>query len=200
MPNIRANGIEIEYDITGPEDGIPMLFINGFGSQMTSWPRRIPSGAGSARHARHPVRQPRCRPGPEVARHRSQPARGRRKAVRAGRKPDVPYTLSDMATDAAALLTALGIDTAHIAGCSMGGMIAQLVALNHPEKARSLISIFSTTSDPSLPQSSPEAQAALTTPSPGNRSRDGDRTFAERSPHLRLHQRRGRSMRCVSAS
>jgi pimeloyl-ACP methyl ester carboxylesterase len=88
------------------------------------------------------------------------------KAMREGQKPDVPYTLNDMAADAAALLTELGIATAHISGASMGGMIAQLVALNHPEKARSLISIFSTTSDPSLPQSSPEAQAALMTPAP----------------------------------
>src|SRR4029077_4905560 len=73
--------------------------------------------------------------------------------LRAGRKSDVPYTLSDMATDAAALLSGLNIDTAHIAGCSMGGMTAQLVALEHPQKCRSLISIFSTTSDPSLPPS-----------------------------------------------
>jgi pimeloyl-ACP methyl ester carboxylesterase len=59
------------------------------------------------------------------------------------------------------LLDALGMKTAHIAGASMGGMIAQLVALNHPEKTRSLISIFSTTGDYSLPRSTPEAQAAL---------------------------------------
>ena len=78
-----------------------------------------------------------------------------------GRAPKIPYTLDDMAADAAGLLDALGIETAHILGCSMGGMIAQLVALDHPAKARSLISMFSTTGDPSLPPSTPEAMAAL---------------------------------------
>ena len=84
-----------------------------------------------------------------------------RDALGEGRKPPIPYTLDDMAADAAALLDALGIESAHVLGASMGGMIAQLVALDHPKKARSLISIFSTTGDRSLPPSSPEAQAAL---------------------------------------
>jgi pimeloyl-ACP methyl ester carboxylesterase len=60
-----------------------------------------------------------------------------------------------MAADAAGLLDVLGIDNAHISGASMGGMIAQLVALNHPAKTRSLISILSTTGDPSLPPAAP---------------------------------------------
>ncbi len=106
-------------------------------------------------------------------------------AVREGKKPDIPYALADMAADAAGLLDALGIESAHIAGCSMGGMIAQLVALDRPEKTRSLISIFSTTSDPSLPPSSPEAQAALLTRPESNdreaviaNSLKGRRTYA----------------------
>src|SRR5215475_10064500 len=105
--------------------------------------------------------------------------------MREGTKPDVPYTLNDMAADAAGLLTALGISSAHISGASMGGMIAQLVALNHPEKTRSLISIFSTTSDPSLPRSTPEAtEALMSRPSSNDRdavithSLKGRRTYA----------------------
>ncbi|HEY4941929.1 MAG TPA: alpha/beta hydrolase [Rhizomicrobium sp.] len=165
MAQIRANGIDIEYDEIGPKDGVPLLFINGFGSQMTSWPDEFRQGFAKAglRFIRFDNRDvgltqkwngivPDIR---EVA-----------KAAREGKKPDVPYTLTDMAADAAGLLDALGIESAHISGASMGGMIAQLVALDHPDKARSLISIFSTTSDPSLPPSSPEAMAALTTPAP----------------------------------
>jgi pimeloyl-ACP methyl ester carboxylesterase len=74
-----------------------------------------------------------------------------------------------MAADAAGLLDALGIDKAHIVGASMGGMIAQLVAINHPEKTRSLCSIMSTTGDQSVGQPTPEAMAALMAPAPKNR-------------------------------
>ena len=157
---IKANGIEIEYDEAGPKDGVPLLMIQGFGSQMTSWPDEFFAMLADA--------------GLRVIRFDNRDVGLTQKwdgifpktgdiveALKAGRKPDVPYTLADMASDAAALLDALGIESAHIAGASMGGMIAQLVALDHPKKTRSLISIFSTTSDPSLPRSSPEAQAAL---------------------------------------
>ena len=167
MPRIKANGIEIEYEDTGPRTGVPLLFINGFGSQMTSWPVEFHQAleAKGLRVIRFDNRDV----GLGQKWHGIVPdLKTVMAAVREGNKPDVPYTLNDMAADAAGLLTALGIETAHISGCSMGGMIAQLVALNHPEKARSLISIFSTTSDPSLPPSSPEAMAALTTPAPSN--------------------------------
>lgn len=165
MTKIRANGIEIEYDETGPANGIPFLMINGFGSQMTSWSDEFRQGLAGAglRFIRFDNRDV----GLSQKWHGIIPnAREVLEAVRQGRKPEIPYTLDDMAADAAGLLDALGVESAHIAGASMGGMIAQLVAFNHPAKTRSLISIFSTTSDPALPPSSPEAQAALTTPPP----------------------------------
>jgi pimeloyl-ACP methyl ester carboxylesterase len=165
MPQIRANGIAIEYAESGPKDGLPLLFINGFGSQMTSWPIEFHSGLADA--GLRVIRFDNRDVGLTQKWDGIVPNIGEAaKATREGRKADVPYTLTDMAADAAGLLDALGIETAHISGCSMGGMIAQLVALNHPQKTRSLISIFSTTSDPSLPPSSPEALAALTTPAP----------------------------------
>ena len=92
----------------------------------------------------------------------------------AGRPVTAPYGLDDMAGDAAGLLEALGIDRAHIAGASMGGMIAQLVAIHHPERVKSLISIMSTTGRPEVSQPSPEAFAAiLTPPIPGASREEG---------------------------
>jgi len=161
MTKITANGIELEYEESGPKDGVPFLFINGFGTQLVGWPQRFwdalaDKGFRVIRYDNRDVGLSQKFDGiiPDI--------RAVSKAVRTGGVPDVPYRLADMAADAAGLLDALGIASAHIAGASMGGMIAQLVALDHPAKARSLISIFSTTGDYSLPPSSPEAQAALT--------------------------------------
>jgi pimeloyl-ACP methyl ester carboxylesterase len=87
-------------------------------------------------------------------------------------KAKPPYTLDDMAADAAALLDALGVEKAHIVGASMGGMIAQLVAANHPEKTLSLTSIMSTTGNPAVPPATPEAMQALTTRLPADTPMD----------------------------
>jgi pimeloyl-ACP methyl ester carboxylesterase len=157
---IRANGIDICYEISGPEDGIPLIIIQGFGTQMTSWPdayhrRFADSGFRVIRFDNRDV-------GLSQKFHGIIPDNAANaKAVAEGRKPDVPYTLDDMADDAAALVQALGFTSVHVSGASMGGMIAQLMALRHPQKTRSLISLMSTTSDPSLPRSDPKAQAAL---------------------------------------
>lgn len=169
MAQIRANGIALEYDVSGSENGVPLLLIMGFGSQMTSWTPSFRDGlvAAGFRVVRFDNRDV----GLSQRFTGTPAARDVAAAVAAGQTPDVPYVLNDMAADAAGLLDALGIESAHIAGASMGGMIAQLVALNHPAKARSLISIFSTTSDPSLPKSSPEAQLALLT-APASPSRE----------------------------
>ena len=82
-----------------------------------------------------------------------------------------PYLLTDMANDAVGILDALGIKQAHIVGASMGGMIAQTVAGDHPDKVLSLTSIMSTTGRPGLPPGKPEAMAVLTTP-PANLERE----------------------------
>lgn len=83
--------------------------------------------------------------------------------------PPVPYTLSDMAGDAAKLLDHLGIERAHVLGASMGGMIAQTFAIEYPQRTASLISVMSTPGDPAVGQSTPEALAALLAPPPASR-------------------------------
>ena len=83
---------------------------------------------------------------------------------RIGWPAKVPYTLKDMADDGIGVLDALGIDKAHVVGGSMGGMIAQLMAIHHGNRLLSLTSIFSTTGNPKLPQADKEAIEALTAP------------------------------------
>ncbi|MBS0520938.1 MAG: alpha/beta fold hydrolase [Proteobacteria bacterium] len=78
-----------------------------------------------------------------------------------GQKVEAPYLLKDMAADAIGLLDALGIDRAHMVGASMGGMIAQIMAAQYPERTRSLVSIYSTSGRPGLPIGKPEALAML---------------------------------------
>ncbi|MCE9521908.1 MAG: alpha/beta fold hydrolase, partial [Alphaproteobacteria bacterium] len=135
---IKANNIDIAYELSGPADGTPFLLIMGYGTQMTSWPDEFHEAF--------------ARDGYRVIRFDNRDAglshkhdgiipdfRAVAKAMAEGRKPEVPYTLLDMADDAAALLDALNIPSAHVAGASMGGMIAQLMAIRHPQKVRSLI-------------------------------------------------------------
>jgi pimeloyl-ACP methyl ester carboxylesterase len=85
-------------------------------------------------------------------------------ALTTGDTSSASYTLDDMAADAAGLLEALGIERAHIAGASMGGMIAQTFAINYPERTLSLCSIMSTTGEASVGQATPETAAVLVRP------------------------------------
>ena len=163
MAKVHANGIDIEYQSHGQEGGTPLLLIHGFGQQCIAWPPELVAGFVEA--------------GLRVITFDNRDTGLSQKwdgvvpdfpaisaAMRSGQEPPAPYTLSDMAADAAALLDALGIASAHVTGASMGGMIAQLVALEHGHKVRSLVEIFSTTGDIGLPPSSREAHLALTTP------------------------------------
>jgi pimeloyl-ACP methyl ester carboxylesterase len=84
--------------------------------------------------------------------------------------PPVPYTLSDMAADVAGLMDHLGIAKAHIMGASMGGMIAQVFAIEHPARAASLISVMSMPGEPETMQSTPEAMTALMSIPPSDRA------------------------------
>jgi pimeloyl-ACP methyl ester carboxylesterase len=161
MPQIRANGIDIEYQSFGRDSDPAILLIMGFAAQMTMWPAALCEqlAAKGFRVIRFDNRDI------GLSTHLSRlpvpnPAELAGKMM-AGQPVDVPYQLDDMAKDASELLKALGIKPAHIVGASMGGMIAQLVAINHPDVTKSLISIMSTTARRDLPPAKPEAMAAL---------------------------------------
>ena len=81
----------------------------------------------------------------------------------------VPYSLQDMADDGLGLLTALGIEKAHVVGSSMGGMIAQTMAIAHPDRVLTLTSMMSSTGEPEYGRSTPAAQQALFAPQPADR-------------------------------
>ena len=86
-------------------------------------------------------------------------------AVRDGLEPKVAYRISDMARDALAVLDALDVDRAHVAGWSIGGMIAQQLAIDHPDRLLSMTSNMSTTGDPDVGQASAEALEIIFGPS-----------------------------------
>ena len=163
MPQTTANGIRLTYETYGPETGAPLLLICGLGMQMIRWPQGF-LDALTDRGFRVIAMDNR-----DVGLSQWFDEADLQAIVaerQAGRWPEAPYYLSDMAADCAGLLDALAIPQAHIAGMSMGGMIAQLVACDHRAKALSLTSIMSTTSEPGLPPGTPEALEALSKPRP----------------------------------
>ena len=113
----------------------------------------------------------------------------------AGRQPPpAPYSVVDMADDAFAVLDAEGVGSVHVMGASMGGMIAQVMAIEHPERTRSLISVMSSTGEPEYGQGTPSTLAALLGPPPtdrggvrrapaAHRTRRGDQDPCRRRPH-----------------
>ena len=161
MPQIAANGVTLEYETYGNPAHPPLLLIMGLGAQLTLWPIELVDAlvARGYRVIRYDNRDIGLSTKFTAAGVPDLPAV--MMAMMSGKPPALPYTLTDMADDAAALLTALGIVRAHIVGASMGGMIAQLVAINHADRVASLTSIMSTTGNPTLPPAKPEAMAAL---------------------------------------
>ncbi len=161
MPQITANGITIEYDERGNPNDPALLLIMGYTAQMVAWPATFCDmlAAEGYRVIRFDNRDVGLtQKFEEFGVPNLQEAIA---GMAKGNVPDSAYTLEDMADDAAGLLDALGISAAHIMGASMGGMIAQLFALRHPQKTLSLISVMSSTGRPGVGQPTPEAAAAL---------------------------------------
>jgi pimeloyl-ACP methyl ester carboxylesterase len=168
MPRATAamNGqpIELEFVTFGADDGAPLLLINGFNGQLTGWSPSLVDALVTA--------------GFRVIAFDNRDSglsskfdgvtvdvRGALRAARAGTAgPPVPYTLSDMAADAIAVLDAAGVATAHVLGVSMGGMIAQTVAIEHASRVRSLISVMSFTGEWEYGAPTPDASRVLLAP------------------------------------
>jgi len=91
-------------------------------------------------------------------------------AMAQGQAPDPPYHVADMARDVVRLLDALGVERAHVAGISMGGMITQHVACRHPERVLGITSIMASTGNPALPRARDEVIAQLMKPAPADRA------------------------------
>jgi pimeloyl-ACP methyl ester carboxylesterase len=162
MPIATGSGIEINYESFGDPADPTLLLVNGLGGQMIRW--RPDFCAAFVERGLRVVRFDNRDTGLSTHLDESVDMRAVREALAAGEPPPVPYLLSDMAADAVAVLDDLGVDRAHVLGVSMGGMIAQTVAIEHPDRVRSLISVMSTTGDPDVGGSTPEAYAALTGP------------------------------------
>jgi pimeloyl-ACP methyl ester carboxylesterase len=165
MTKVRIpSGIELEYEAIGSLRDPAIVLINGFGAQLLSWPEGLcrqlanrgrlvirfdgrDSGL-SSKLDDHPV---------DLGAIVASASTGDAAAVR----PLVPYTLHDMADDVVGLLDELSVRSAHVVGASMGGMIAQLVAIRYAERTPSLTSMMSSTGEPEYGKSTPEAAAAL---------------------------------------
>jgi pimeloyl-ACP methyl ester carboxylesterase len=137
----RVGAVELAYDVIG-EGGRPLVLVMGIGAQRVFWDdalcaRFVAAGFQVARFDHRDIGEstrldaPVPRLGPTIARRMI------------GARVDAPYTLSDMAADVAGLIEALGWSSAHVVGASLGGMVGQHLAIEHPRRVRSLVSIMS---------------------------------------------------------
>lgn len=166
MPQIEANGLDIEYESFGPENRETILLIMGLGAQLTQWPielcdELVTRGYRVVRFDNRDVGL-----SSRIERDRAFAFTDAFFSLASGKPAFVPYSLSDMAADAVGLLDALGIEKAHIVGASMGGMIAQLVAAEYPERTLSLTSIMSSSGNPLLPHPRPRVLSLMMSPAP----------------------------------
>jgi pimeloyl-ACP methyl ester carboxylesterase len=160
VPHVHTKGIRIAYESHGDPDDPVLLLIMGLGAQLIDWPLEFVEQLAAARFRVITFDNRDAglstnlddRGVPDIA------------AILAGDRDRAPYRLGDMAADTAGLLDALGIERAHVTGASMGGMIAQQLTIDHPERVLSLCSIMSSTGDRTVGRPTPEAAAVLGRP------------------------------------
>ena len=149
MSTARNGAVEIYYEEFGDPQAPTLLLVNGLGSQCLNYAEAWC--------------QLFCDEGFHVVRFDN------RDVGLSTKVEDAEYVLADMADDAVAVLDAIGVDKAHVMGCSMGGMIVQRLVLDHPERVRSMTSVMSRTGEAGYGESSPEALEFLLAPPPPTR-------------------------------
>jgi pimeloyl-ACP methyl ester carboxylesterase len=165
MPRARGNGVELEFETVGGRDGRPLLLVQGLGAQLTS----IEDGFCRVLAERGflVIRYDHRDAGLSTWFDHARPVN--LAAIWGGDHSTLAYTLEDMADDAVAVLDAAGVGSAHVAGISLGGMLAQLLATRYPERVRSLASIMSTTGDRAVGRPTGEAASVLVSRMPEKR-------------------------------
>lgn len=163
------SGIELEYDTFGSPDSPALLLVMGFTAQMTAWDGRFCQQLVD--RGRYVIRYDNrdCGLSTKLDGQHVDPMAVMAAHMSGGPLPAVPYTLSDMAADGIGLLDVLGIGQAHVAGASMGGMIVQTMAIEHPGRLLSVTSIMSTVGDLAYGKPEPEALHVLLSPPPTTR-------------------------------
>ena len=165
-----AGSVTLAYETFGDEGRPPVLLVMGLGAQMVGWHTDFCEALADGRYVvRFDNR--------DVGESQWLEGSVDLGACAAGDTSSAVYTLEDMADDTVGLLDVLGLDSAHIVGASMGGMIAQTVAIRHPQRVRSLTSIMSTTGEPGIAEPTEAALAVLTSPPAANRDEAMERAL-----------------------
>jgi pimeloyl-ACP methyl ester carboxylesterase len=166
--------LDIAYERFGAPDLPPALLLMGLGTQMLGWPDGFCEAL--TRTGTHVIRSDNRDIG--LSTHLTDAPAPDLAAIFRGDTSSASYSLSDMAGDTVGLLDALSLGSVHLVGASMGGMIAQTVAIEHSNRVRSLTSIMSSTGDPAVGQSTREAMAALLSPPAITREEAIERTVS----------------------
>jgi len=189
MPRAHHGDIELEYEVRGPADGETIVLVMGIGAQLISWQDGfcdllVDHGFRVVRFDNRDSGRSSGTPGPPPSRRDL----ARLVARAPGARASVPYRLTDMAADTVAVLDAVDADDAHLVGASMGGMIAQTVAIEHPARVRSLTSIMSNTGSPrdGVPRAAVLRNSARTRPRDRRAALDHDlaRSALISGPHF----------------
>jgi proline iminopeptidase len=184
MAQLSVNGLQIEYDTFGDAGAEPILLIMGLGTQMTAWSTDFCNAL--AAHDHYVVRFDNRDIGLSTKFNGAEaPSRLRYVMHHLFQTPlPAPYSLEDMADDAAGVLTALGLESVHVVGASMGGMIAQLLTVKYPQRVKTLTSIMSTSGDPALPRARPDVVRHVFTSRPNTGDRNAMLKHLTRSAQL----------------